>query len=614
MEDEKEKTNVDTSKNTDDEDHFIAKEREELKLKLELHKKKVIKIILACISTEIILAAIFVKLSAGISITNLFSIYHDTIDCTVSIILRLIVLYLLTIIAIKLGNPKLYENDSKYIDIKARLMQFILTVWKYIFNHSKSKIHNANNENTLNNKTNSTTKLYSTFNLDELINKYNRIDPVDLADFWKNTIWLILFAFISIFQAYIGIKTVFFVTSNYYLHFLFGFTIFLCHFEMYWIQKYIDDCTEPDNKFFDANIHSHPMFVRAVPGNWCDLCWQRIDKMCYRCNNCDYDVCAKCWKKEKKAKKLSEKKNKNKYSGDVTVYEYFKRLFELYVNHWIVLAIALIIVFLTSLISVRLPASRGELFDYIFEINLDNFYEGLKIYIILTVIQGLLNAVHNILTQRVEEQIMNEVQQSLYERILKQDMSYFDNSTASVLVDRLEYGLNDALSPFLSLTNSTITNTISLIGSLYFCWQYSFRLLLLAFSTLGPMTYLSVLFQKWHRSSMRAVWYFDSDLYRFASESFTNIRTIRSYSKEPSMKKHYNNVRNELHNRKMKGALMNALNNTIRSWFNLASSTLIIWAGGILVFQQLQRQKNNNNNIDRSSLQLSSSDLLTLGE
>jgi len=56
---------------------------------------------------------------------------------------------------------------------------------------------------------------------------------------------------------------------------------------------------------------------------------------------------------------------------------------------------------------------------------------------------------------------------------------------------------------------------------------------------------------------------------------------------------------------------MSALNQTIRGWFDLASSTLIIWAGGILVFQHLQRAKEQPQS---DSSVLSASDLLTLGE
>ena len=229
-----------------------------------------------------------------------------------------------------------------------------------------------------------------------------------------------------------------------------------------------------------------------MPGHWCDVCWKRIDKdAVYRCPKCDYDVCPKCWDKEQKAK-LAKREEANQ--GDVTVIEYFQRLFGLYRRHWMELAAALFVVFLISLISIKLPSSRGQLFDDIFAMDLDLFYRGLSVYITLTVAQGLLGAVKNVLNQWVEEEILHEVQKSLYERILKQDMANYDNSSDAVMTKRLNHGLRETLSPFLSLTQQSISNTISLIGSFYFCWYYSYRLLLLALSTLGPMTYLAILF------------------------------------------------------------------------------------------------------------------------
>mmetsp|Transcript_62272 Transcript_62272/g.56144 ORF Transcript_62272/g.56144 Transcript_62272/m.56144 type:complete len:971 (+) Transcript_62272:74-2986(+) len=588
------------AENAEDE-AFMAKERERLNKELQQRKNKTIKVLTGCIFIESVLIAIYINSSSGVSFENLLDMYHDTLDCSLSIVLRLISLYIFTMTAIKFGTSKYYEknkdldkDESQSIELQAKLMQFFLSIWyrmiKYV---SKTKIHDSSTISKDN-------KTLLTYDPKQMLNKYKSADPNDVADFWKNTIWLILFGFISMFEGYIGIKTVFFVTSNYWIHFLFGFSILLTHFEMYWVKKYIDDSTEPDNKLFDAHIHGHALFPRNVNGNWCDLCWTKLEKTCYRCDKCDFDICLKCWKKERKAKLLATRE-------DVTGYEYCKRLLDLYGTHWIALVVIFTIVWMTSFISIRLPASRGELFDYIFEVNLDNFYYGLKIYIILNVIQAILNAINNILDTRIQEKVYNEVQKALYERILKQDMSYFDNSTSSVLVERLEAGLDDVLSPFLSLSSSVISNSIALIGSFYFCWIYSYRLLILAFSTLGPMTYLTILFRKWHNVSRRAVWHIDGDIWRYASESFKNIRTVRSYSKEKSMKNFYDDMRNELHNRKLKGSLMSALNNTVRSWFNLASNTLIIWAGGILVFQYLQQKQSNN---DNDILQ----DLLTLGE
>ena len=75
--------------------------------------------------------------------------------------------------------------------------------------------------------------------------------------------------------------------------------------------------------------------------------------------------------------------------------------------------------------------------------DMDLFYHGLSVYIALTVAQGLLNAVKNVLNQRVEEEIMDKVQRSLFERILKQDMAYYDNSSDAVLTKRLNHGLRE---------------------------------------------------------------------------------------------------------------------------------------------------------------------------
>ena len=131
-----------------------------------------------------------------------------------------------------------------------------------------------------------------------------------------------------------------------------------------------------------------------------------------------------------------------------------------------------------------------------------------------------------------------------------------------------------------------------------------------------PIAYLSILFRKWYYQNMRQTWKLHTEVRHLTSECFGNIKTIRAYSKEPSIINHYKELRNELHNNSIKASVMNSLATTIMSWFGLAGSTLITWAGGIIVFLSLmENEKNNSNNSDASeNSNLFLNDTLTLGQ
>ena len=97
-------TKEEKEKTDSEDDEFILKERERLIKLLSEHKGKVLKILSICMCIEVVLVSIYINISSGTSLANLFDIYHDTLDCALSIPLRLISLYILTMIANKYGS------------------------------------------------------------------------------------------------------------------------------------------------------------------------------------------------------------------------------------------------------------------------------------------------------------------------------------------------------------------------------------------------------------------------------------------------------------------------------------------------------------------------------
>ena len=50
-------------------------------------------------------------------------------------------------------------------------------------------------------------------------------------------------------------------------------------------------------------IHHHPLFLKEMPCNWCDLCHQQIrERQGYRCDICDFDVCNACASKKDRSR------------------------------------------------------------------------------------------------------------------------------------------------------------------------------------------------------------------------------------------------------------------------------------------------------------------------
>ena len=137
-------------------------------------------------------------------------------------------------------------------------------------------------------------QIRKTMDTDEIIEKYTGVtDKYEYSKVYKDVAWIGLFSSVTLFQGYLGIKLVFFDgfkprnnTDNVLVKSIgiFSSIIVLSHMQVYFGGKYIEDCCEPKNKFFNDKIHAHPMFKRKkTKGDWCSSCWDKIHSTHYYC-------------------------------------------------------------------------------------------------------------------------------------------------------------------------------------------------------------------------------------------------------------------------------------------------------------------------------------------
>ena len=191
------------------------------------------------------------------------------------------------------------------------------------------------------------------FNPYTVIATASHFDAHDSAQFWQKTIWVFLFLVISLFQAYIGIKIVFFKVNSSLIFYISIYTIniLLSHIELYFTKQYIDDCIQPEEiKHISLCIHEHQLIKKSITDGWyrCDVCCDDMYKISYQCSKCNFDCCDVCWKgrdKRRRADNITEPPRK------VSVYEYFKKLLKCHLKYKKSFIIGLILLFLHSLIS-----------------------------------------------------------------------------------------------------------------------------------------------------------------------------------------------------------------------------------------------------------------------
>lgn len=77
-----------------------------------------------------------------------------------------------------------------------------------------------------------------------------------------------------------------------------------------------------------------------------------------------------------------------------------------------------------------------------------------------------------------------------------------------------------------------LSNTILLIGGIVMCFVTSWKLSLLAFTTIGPIIHVTQVYAQWSSHLNRQIFAALASANGFAVEALSNIRTVKAFSTE----------------------------------------------------------------------------------
>ena len=248
-------------------------------------------------------------------------------------------------------------------------------------------------------------------------------------------------------------------------------------------------------------IHHHPLFLKEMPCNWCDLCHQQIrERQGYRCDICDFDVCNACASKKDRSRAEGVLRGDGgvKEEKEITSCQYFCRAMKLTIPHKGTIAIALAALLVNSTAAIWTPNYTGRILDAVVHSKLDVFWDDVKFYSLLCIVTGAFGAVRNLCVSLVGRRIAKDVREQLFSAMMVQDIAFFDGMPTGQLTSRLTNDTNAMVSPLNTILNSLVSNILLLIGGLVMCLYTSWRLSLLAFTSIGPIIYVTSVYARWY--------------------------------------------------------------------------------------------------------------------
>ena len=400
----------------------------------------------------------------------------------------------------------------------------------------------------------------------------------------KNIIYGFVFLMNTAFSVYCGVKCVGFD----YQHNLFwgalvmGTSPLWINLQFFSFRLFVNEIVKLEGRLFAA-VHHHAMHLKALPCNWCDLCHKQIkEKQGWRCHMCDFDVCNHCAMRENKAgsEGLVRGDRGIKESEEITSYKYFCRAMRLMATHRILVLVSFMCLLVNCATQLILPNYTGKILDSVAKKEQSTFQSTLTVYLICASLTGLFGGIRNLCISITGRKIATDVRIKLFSSIMVQDIAFFDGQMTGQLTARLTNDASAMVSPMNTLMNTILTNSIYLFGGLIFCVYTSWRLSIIAFTSIGPIIFLTTVYARFSGRLNSQIWSALGDANSVATEAFSNVRAVRAFGQDKREIDRFSKSINHAMDRGIIDAIAAAGTFALTNYLDLGASLLILAYGG----------------------------------
>jgi ABC-type multidrug transport system fused ATPase/permease subunit len=372
-------------------------------------------------------------------------------------------------------------------------------------------------------------------------------------------------------------------------------TVLWINAQAFVFRTLLDELTREEGLFLPPEVHRHPMYFqddRGLAMHWCDLCRKRISAGCYRCSLCDFDVCGACAKRNDAATV-----GENVLRGDrgvrvetnLSTVGYFQRSLQVAKTELPLLLVSFSLLALSSISRLLLPHYQGHIIDKVIpqedgEYDKAGFLRYIQVYIWIMLVQGALSTIYSAIFTLVSRRLKFTIRNALLEKILVQDMAYFDGTESGRLISRLTNDLDLMMSPIQSSLSSLLSNILILFGGMVMCFYKSYRLSMLAFVTVGPISYLWEQYALWSKGLAREMLSHWAEGNSIASQALSHVRTVKAFGCEDKVLEKYTETNQQALHCGVKDAWGNGITSALTGYLDLGSGVLILYFGGLLVY------------------------------
>uniref|UniRef100_A0A7S1B3Y3 Uncharacterized protein n=1 Tax=Corethron hystrix TaxID=216773 RepID=A0A7S1B3Y3_9STRA len=272
---------------------------------------------------------------------------------------------------------------------------------------------------------------------------------------------------------------------------------------------------------------------------------------------------------------------------------------------WLLTSFALLAI--SSLTKLFLPNLQGKIIDRVIPIpyhpgqednngdtgndgeglfyDKEGFMHYIGIYVAVMLGQGAFSTLYSAIFTLVSRRLKFTVRNALLEKILAQDVAYFDGTESGRLISRLTNDLDMMMSPIQSSLSSLLSNCVILLGGLFLCFLKSYRLSMLAFVTVGPISALWEQYALWSRGLAREMLSHWAQGNSVASQALSHVRTVKAFGCEAVVLRNYSQANRAALDCGVRDAWGNGVTSALTGYLDLGTGVLILYFGGLLVYR-----------------------------
>eukprot|EP00903_Cladosiphon_okamuranus_P007814 g7560.t1 len=414
----------------------------------------------------------------------------------------------------------------------------------------------------------------------------------------KSALLVLLFFVSTAMQVYTGVKCVRFRFSKEHQReiaegVLMGIGVVWLNAIVWCMTQLIAEATREEG-LLEPSLHPHRLYPASIIGHQCDMCSQRIetnDAKAWRCKLCDFDLCRSCYdKKDRRGMEGALRGDKGVRDKDeLHTLSYFKRALGLARPHWSLFAAAFACLALSNAAAIALPNFQGGILDKVVTGDEQGFKRFIVLYVILSAVTGAIGSVQSVCFQLAGVRMGNGAQNKLYRGVISQDVAFFEGTTSGKLTSLLSNDVEAMVEPCTYMLGNLFSNSLLLVGGMVMCFATSWRLSMLAFTTVGPIYHITERYAKWSQGLFMGIYAAYAESIGHATEALSNIRTVKAMSTELQEIDKFGAATKVALEKGVKESFGSAGASAMSSFLDMGAGALILWYGGSLAMDDEDR-------------------------